>query len=457
MLAPAMVLILAMLLGPQPIRAQIAAITHVTIVDPAGGPLQPDMTVVISGNRIAAVGSASSVVVPRGARVIDGKGRYLIPGLWDMHVHLSHLPAEMLPLFLANGVLGVRDMGGEVEQVLRWREQVTSGRLLAPRIVAPGPVVESPGWLAMLRDRAADLPGALDLARQRTGVGTAADARRAVDSAAALGVDFIKVRNSASRESYLALLREARRKNLPVAGHAPHPVGPAEASDSGHASFEHAFLPALDGMTPADRAALFRRFRDNGTAFTPTLIAGRNHRLLPDSVVRAALADSLGAHDARRAYVPPRLVKKWREEWELTKRDRPRDWAALHRSLLRDVREMQREGVRILAGTDVGVQFVYPGWALHQELALLVTEGGLSPQEALRSATLSPVEFLGLQQRLGTVEAGKLADLVLLDANPLEDIRNTQKIHAVVIDGRVHDRRMLDRLLEAARAAARVR
>lgn len=435
------------------VPAQDVAITHVTVVDAAGGPSRPGMTVLVSGDRITAVGSAASVTVPRGARVIDGRGRYLIPGLWDMHVHLSYLPAEALPLFLANGVLGVREMGGEVEQLLRWRGEIAAGRLPGPRIIVPGPVVESPQWLAMLRDRAGDLPGAAGLLRQRTGVGTAEDARRAVDSAAALGVDFIKIRNSASRESYFALAREARRRGLPLAGHAPQPVGPGEASDSGHASFEHAFLPALDGMTPADRAALFRRFRANGTAVTPTLIAGRNHRLLPDSVVAAALADSLGVRDARRRYLPPRLLAKWREERELVTRDRPRDWAALHRSHLRDVREMQREGVRILAGTDVGVQLVYPGWGLHEELELLVREAGLTPAEALRSATLAPAEFLGLQRALGTVEVGKLADLVLLDADPLADIRNTRRIRAVVVNGRLHDRAALDAMLEGVRTA----
>lgn len=438
-----------------PLQAQSVAITHVTVLDPASGTAQADVTVVISGDRIADVGRAGSVEIPSGARVIDGRGQYLIPGLWDMHVHLSHARAGSLPLFVANGVLGVRDMGGEVEQVLAWRDAVAAGRLLGPRILAPGPVVETPEWLAMLAERGGDLPSARALLRQRVGVGTVEEARQAVDSMAALGADFVKLRNSGSREAYLALLREARRQNLSVVGHAPRPVGPGEASDSGHASFEHAFVPALDGMTPADRAALFRRFRANGTAVTPTLLAGRNHRLLPDSSVLAALMDTLGTRDPRRRYVSPGLVEKWREEWELTKRDRPRDWAALHRSHLRDVGEMQREGVRILAGTDVGVQLVYPGWSLHEELEMLVVDAGLSPQDALRSATVSPAEFLGLQHRFGSVAVGKTADLVLLDADPLEDIRNTRRIRAVVHNGQILERAALDALLEEAKVAAR--
>jgi imidazolonepropionase-like amidohydrolase len=443
------------LLNPPQSPAPVVAITQITIIDPAGGPSRPEMTVLLSGDRIATVGPSATVQVPAGARVIDGRGKYVIPGLWDMHVHLSYLPAEALPLFLVSGVLGVREMGGEVERIFEWREQVAAGRLLGPRIVAPGPVVESPAWLALLRERASDLPGARELLRVRIGVGTAEDAQQAVDSAAAMGADFIKFRNNASRESYFALAREARRQKLPLAGHAPHSMSPEEASDSGHASFEHGFLPALDGMTPADRAALFRRFRANGSAVTPTLIAGRNHRLLPDSLILAALADSLGVRDPRMRYVPARLRAKWREEWELTKRDRPRDWAALQRSHLRDVGEMQREGVRILAGTDFGVQFVHPGWSLHEELELLVTEAGLSPQEALRSATLSAAEFLGLQHTLGTVEAGKSAELVILDADPLQDIRNTQRVHTVIRRGQVHDRAALNRMLAQVHAAVR--
>lgn len=428
-------------------RPASTAITGVTVIDTRSGESRAGVTVLLTGDRIAAVGRDEEVRVPRGARVVDGRGKYLIPGLWDMHVHLSYLEPATLALFPANGVLAVREMGGEVEELLRYRGDVREGRLIGPRVYLPGPVVESPGWLAMLRERGGDLPGAAAILRQRMGVATQEEAREAVDSAAALDADFVKLRNNASRDAFFALARAARGRGLPLAGHAPRYVSPAEASDSGQSSFEHSFLPSLDGMTPESRAALFRRFRENGTAVTPTLIAGRNHRLLPDSVVLAALADSLGTRDPRMRHLPRALLTKWREEWELTRRDRPYDWEALHRSSLRDVAEMRAAGTPILAGTDVGVQLVLPGWGLHEELELLVTLAGLTPLEALRSATAAPAAFFGLQDRMGGVAEGMAADLVLLDADPRLDIRNTRRIRAVVAGGTLLDRAALDRLL----------
>jgi hypothetical protein len=283
-------------------------------------------------------------------------------------------------------------------------------------------------------------------------VDTPEDARRVVDSIAALGADFLKLRNAASREAFFALAAAARRRGLPLVGHPPQNVSPEEASDSGQRSFEHQFLPPLDGMTPEARMRLFRRFAENGTAFVPTLVASRGYRLLPDSLVLAVIADSTGVREPRRRYVSRELAEDWRVQIGMKQSERPRDWHAYHRSTLRDLREMHSAGVPLLAGTDAAAPLVFPGFSLHEELELLVSEGGLTPLQALRSATGTPAEFLQLQDSLGSIAPGKLADLVLLDANPLDDIRNTQRIRAVVANGRLLDRPALDSLLAQARA-----
>jgi adenine deaminase len=197
---------------------------------------------------------------------------------------------------------------------------------------------------------------------------------------------------------------------------------------------------------------LFRRFAENGTAFVPTLIANRGYRLLPDSLVLAVIADSAGVHEPRRRYVSRDLAEDWRVQIGMKQSERPRDWHAYHRSTLRDLREMQLAGVPLLAGTDAAAPLVFPGFSLHEELELLVSEGGLTPLQALRSATGTPAEFVELQDSLGSIAPGKLADLVLLDANPLDDIRNTQRIRSVVANGRLLDRPALDSLLAQARA-----
>ncbi|HEV2129541.1 MAG TPA: amidohydrolase family protein [Longimicrobiaceae bacterium] len=429
------------------------AITNVAVIDASGAPHRPGMTVVVTGRRIAALGRTGTVEVPRGARVIDGAGKYLIPGLWDMHVHLSYVGRHALPLFLANGVTGVRDMGGDFAQVAAWRDSIAVGHLLGPRIKAAGPIVESTRWLQFARAAVQQAGGRdEDKLARRVGVDTPEDARRVVDSVAALGADFLKLRNAASREAFFALAAEARRRELPLVGHAPHNVSPEEASNAGQRSFEHEFLPPLDGMTTEARARLFRRFAENGTAFVPTMVANRGYRLLPDSLVLAVIADSTGTREPRRRYVSRELAEDWRVQIGMKQSERPRDWHAYHRSTLRDLREMQSAGVPLLAGTDAAAPLVFPGFSLHEELELLVREGGLTPLQALRSATHNPAEFLALQDSLGTIARGKLADLVLLDANPLDDIRNTQRIRAVVANGRLLERAALDSLLAQARA-----
>lgn len=426
------------------------AITRVSVIDASDSAPRPEQTVVIRGNRIAAVGPAGSVAVPRGATVVDGRGKFLVPGFWDMHVHTT-VPGgrDLLGLYLANGVTGVRDMADEWAELSAWRREIRAGRLAGPRIVASGPYLEG-----------GDVPIPHLLAR------TTDEARAGVDSLMALGVDFVKVHSQLRPETYFAIARRARERGIPFAGHVPRTVGALAASDSGQRSIEHLLaIPAP--CSPADSIALAPRFPvqaalgrcssasldvlyarlvRNGTWVTPTFTAQYEVAIWPG---REVPGDAFGRFlpDTLRRYVAgifpmPAGV--------------PAGADSVGRAMLarrmHQVAAMHRAGVRVLAGTDAPLRNSPPGFGLHEELSLLV-QGGLTPMEALRAATLAAAEYLGMTDSLGTVAPGKLADLILLDADPLADIRNTRRIAAVVADGRLLDSATRTRLLERPRAA----
>ena len=456
--------IASLLLGAtqQPDRA--VAFTNVAVVDVAAGTVRRDQTVVVVGQRISLVGPTRDTRPPANARVVNAAGQYMIPGMWDMHAHLAMAGRPALDVLLANGVTGVRDMGGGLSRVREWRDSARAGMIAGPRIRMAGPIFESARWRESViglfrRDGHED--GAQSII-ERIGVATPDDAIRAVDSVITLGGEFVKVRTGSNAATFYAILRAARARGLPVVGHAPTQVPLAAISDSGMASVEHSFFGVIDGrggmeldsVPPAERRAIFGRFARNRTAVTPTLIAGKGYRHTPNDVVLAIVADSLGRIEPRRRHVSRALADHWRGQIDLKRYEGPLDWDANRRSKLRDLRELRAAGVPILAGTDLGAPLVYPGFALHDELDLLVREAGLTPAQALRAATLTPAEFFGATDSLGTVAPGKLADLVLLRANPLDNIRNVATIQSVVANGRVFSREELDGLLSTGQPKA---
>jgi imidazolonepropionase-like amidohydrolase len=407
------------------------AITHVTVVDVAAGQLLPDQSVVVRGDRILRTGDAAGTGVPVGAMVVDGRGRFVIPGLWDMHVHAlfdAEVARAFLPAFVAYGVTGVRDMGGKVNVMRAARFAVLAGTLVGPRIVAAGAVLDGPQ----------PVDPSVSLA-----VGTPDQARTAVDSLANSGADFIKVYTLLPRAAYFAALREAARLHLPVAGHVPTDVTTREAADSGQRSIEH----LRDEVEPLCKAAadaacgqLLDTLRAHHVWLVPTLVVLRTKAILDDSSLvqdpRLGAVPGLvrAAWDGIRAGQSGRPPTYWRE-----KRARFRGELALTGAAWRD-------SVALLAGSDAGALYTFPGSSLHDELVQLV-RAGLTPAAALRAATLGPAEFLGAADSMGTVALGKVADLVLLDADPLVDIRNTRSIRAVILHGRLFSRAALDSLL----------
>ena len=435
-------------------------LTHVTVIDVTGAPSQPDTTVIVVGNRIAAVGKTGKVRVPKNARVVDASGRFLIPGLWDMHAHALtyHRFGYSFPLLIANGVTGIREMGSDltVDEVNKVRQDILSGRLLGPRFGALTYKI---------------LDGAGTQLINAIAVVTPDEGRQLVRTYKQSGADFIKPYNLLSREVYLAILDEAKKQNIPLEGHIPFSMSAAEVSDLGQLVIEHNFGVLLScssneeelrkqtqsravpwPQTEAKAAAtfdpqkakkLFERFVRNGTWSCPTLSF---QKMLPlENSNRFAIASR---------YVPKAQIDVWQTAYERAERNALPQYREIRYEMLsKIIGQMRRAGVGILAGTDTGAFFAVPGFSLHDELEELV-KAGLSPIEALRTATLNPATFLHKEKELGTVTKGKLADLVLLDANPLEDISNTKMIDAVVLNGRLLDRRTLDKMLAGVEAAA---
>ena len=409
---------------------QAIAITHVTVLNPGDAAPLRAQTVLVRGNRIVAV--APVIPLPPHSKVLEGRGKFLIPGLWDMHVH-TDVPGGrgVLALYVANGVTGVRDMGGDWDTLRSWRQAIARGVLIGPRLVVSGPYLDG-------NDQ--PIPHLL--------VRTPAEAVAAVDSLARLGVDFVKLHTGLTREAYFAAERAARAHQLPVAGHVPRVVGAADASDSGLASIEH-LLAIPVPCTPAESVALEPRYpvqvalgRCSSRDLAPLYaLLVRNHTwVTPTFSAQVEVAGWPGHSvpgDSLQHYLPAMLRKFVTRIFPMPD-SIPKGADSVGRAMLarrlRQVAELQRAGVGILTGTDAPLRNSPPGFGLHEELFLLV-QGGLSPAAALRAATSDAARFLGLQDSLGSIAPGKLADLVLLDANPLADIRNTRRIRAVIANG----------------------
>lgn len=423
-------------------QTQSLVFTHVTVIDMTGAPPMPDMTVIITGERITKIDHSRLVSIPRGAQVINARGKYLIPGLWDMHVHLSWTKGGALPVLVANGVTGVRDMGGRLGELDEWRTKIAAGILTGPRIFRAGPILNGQKFNIY-----------------QMVSGNPEETRGVVRALKEVGVDFIKTHRRMPRESYFALIDEAKKQGLALVGHIPMTVTPEEASDAGQATLEHTetlfegtFAAALKGRKLPDAIRQFRadgaeqlfaRFVKNHTVVDPTLVAFRAY---------VEGSDPSSTPDPRSRYVALSLKKEWQK---ILKPASPEDLAELKATFaeLREVvRLMNRAGVTLVAGSDIAGPRI-PGFSLHDELMLLV-EAGLTPMQALQAATLTPAKVLNKAKELGSVEAGKLADLVLLDSDPLADIRNTQRIRAVVVNGKLLNRMALDRLLAEAELAA---
>src|SRR5579863_4426599 len=446
--------------SPSLLAEGVSVIDDVTVIDVTGGPSRPHRAVVMQNGYITGIHKTKGYHIRGGATHINGTGKFLIPGLWDMHVHTvfgDWFPRGKdiaLPLFIANGITGVRDMGGELDVLQQWRKEIAAGALIGPRMVIAGPMLDGPH---------PRFPSSIAIA-------TPGDGRRAVDDLKRRGADFIKLQSLVPRDAVFAIAEEAQKQGIPFVGHVPDAVRASEMSNAGQKSFEH-LIGIFEGSSPLEdefikgnksegkflstydpkrAAALFALLAKNQTWQCPTLVWERGGNLIDETDF---------AHDTRAKYVPANWKNvTWKRFTDEIMRDFNTDDLAARKAFvakeLEVVNQMHRAGIPFLAGTDTppGV-YIFPGFSLHEELQRFVA-AGFTPLEALQTATLNPAKFLGMEDRLGTIAEGKLADMVLLDANPLEDIRNTQKIAGVIANGRYLSRAQLDKILTEVEAAA---
>ena len=401
------------------------AITHVSVVDVINGQLLPDVTVVITGNQISTISSANKLSFPAATATVDGRGKFLIPGLWDMHVHLGNATEAALPMLVASGVTGVRDMGSpSFETLRRWRIEALRGERVGPRIVAPGPILTMGPpyfWEKVIHN-----PD---------------EGRKAVDMLVETGVDFIKITQSLDRDTYFAVADEARKLDIPLVGHLPindnglgYKVSGTEASNAGQKCFEHGQGIPLP-VEPKD-PDLIPALLKNHTWVDPTIITYWS---------RAHIQELAAAQDDPRL---KHIAPGFKQFWDSQLSGYPKNSnipLKVFQWRLEQVPMLQKAGVPLLAGTDLGFAYIYPGDVI-KELELFV-QAGLTPLEALRTATINPARFLNKDTELGSVEERKLADLVLLDGNPLDDIHNLRSVRAVVFNGRFFDRTQLDAMV----------
>jgi imidazolonepropionase-like amidohydrolase len=438
------------------------AITNVTVIDVAAGVARPGLTVVVAGDRIAAVGPTATTLIPVGLPRADGTGKFLVPGFWDMHIHITD--NETWPVLLRHGVTGVRHMFSLNIGVPDSKAERARGPV-RPRIVAAS---------HMLDGKESHIPFPFSVRVLKAN--KAAEAEERVRELKKHGDEFVKVYSMLPAEAYFAAVKEAKKQDLRVAGHVPYVLSVNQVSDAGQWTVEHlegvdeacspnearylakladfaagkitdphtgwkVALEAQESFDPQVAAATFARFVRNDTWHVPTLVQVRGLSILDDQ--------EIPSKEAQKQL--PLLVRfLWKREFLKDGVKLPNGRRFYSLQDLRDLKQfvegeiklvglMHKAGVQILAGTDWPSPQVFPGESLHDELELFV-RAGMTPAEALRTATINPAKCLNRETDLGSVETGHYADLVLLTADPLKDIRNTRTVDAVWVGGRRAER-----------------
>lgn len=429
------------------------AFVDITVVPMDAGPaIRTHQTVIVQDTRIAQIGSASALSAAGIENILSGRGKFMIPGLADMHVHLQDdmsplVNKAILTLFVANGVTTVRNMFGTPDHLLL-RKLIADGKLLGPRVLTTGPALDG---------RPTRLPRSI-------AVTTPAEANRVVAVQKAMGFDAIKVYNSLTKEVYDTVIAAARREGIPVVGHVPVAVGLAGAISSGQRSIEHldGYVDAIESDASPYRqatdwrsrmlafsyidtgrlAGIVRKTFEAGAWNCPTLVV--SDKWLPPSQRKVLMTSP------EVTYVPKSIVNRWEPTLPFRGLDQAgyNQFRTAQAERRRIVLALSRAGCGILAGTDTPSPYVVPGYSVVKELEDFV-QAGLTPMEALRSATIAPAKFLGMDGEFGSLEPGKSADLVVLNGNPLESIDYLKQISGVMLRGRWLPASELERMLRA--------
>jgi imidazolonepropionase-like amidohydrolase len=441
-------------------------IRSVRIIDVKTGKITPGQAIAVRNDSIIAVMNNKQATQYQATQTVDGQGKYAMPGLWDMHMHfgggdtLAGENKNFLPLYLAHGITTIRDCAADISMdVLKWRDDINNGQLQGPTIFTSGPKLEGykSVWLGDLE------------------IGTSAELQQALDSLQKLKVDFVKItENTIQPDIYLEALKEARKRGMLISGHVPYVLTMQQVTDAGLSSVEHltyawkasvkddaAFARAiangeikgkdinkyiLNNFDTAAAMNTYRHMAEKGTFITPTLTLGN---------VMAYFDQDNHQHDPYLQYIGKGLQRTYEMR---VKRIITDDSAAIAwRKMIYEKSSsilplLQKAGVTIMAGTDAGYlnSFDYPGIGLHQELALMV-KFGLTPLEALQASVINSPAYLH-KTNYGAIAPGKKADILLLDANPVADIHNTQKIFALIVKGKLLNRSALDGLLQEVKA-----
>jgi len=450
----------------------LIAITNTSIINMNDGKISEGMTLIIKKGIIAKIGKSNELEISSKAKTVNGTGKFVIPGLWDMHAHTSSEQVTrsiLYPTFIANGITGIRVLSADcfepcwelqmnIDQSRQLQSEVEKSILVGPKSIFGSTYINGakPGETSTIK-----APGNRE------------DGKKLVHLLLDREVDFIKIYDEIPREAYFGIADEANKNGLPIAGHVPVSIKASEASDAGQKSIEHCcagslfeecsseekrlreqIIKRIQSREPKNMYSLvlelvktyddakcqevFKKFLENNTFYTPTLIATEMDNILRKDDWR---------DDQRLKYLPKNEYEFWIEDEIATK-----EMLGIQDPLIREKRfelvgDMNKAGVKLLAGSDCGVFGVHYGSGLHDELALLV-EAGLTELEALQTATLNAAEYANKLASYGNIKIGLIADLVLLDANPLDNISNTKQIYSVLSNGKFYDRLSLDIILE---------
>ena len=434
-----------------PIAANTTRIIDVTVVDVENGIAVPGQTVIIVGDRIAKIGAPAELGIQEPAQTINGHRLYLMPGLVDAHVHYFDAPV-FGRLMMANGVLLVRDMGMPNEYILKLRDALNRGETLGPEMIATGAMLD--GYPPLIPSIA-------------LGIHTPEEGRAAVTKQAEAGVEMIKVYSRLDKEVFLAIVDEARKRGLKVVAHLPESIYIEDAAAAGLGSSEHfngfekviakllgepvrlafvgqaseaGYFQRLGEVNPEALQGVYQRIRASGLTICPTVVTFKTLTNLE--------AFQTGSFP-RSEYISQSVMDLWKSLW--ARQGNLPDF--IWRNWARMVSELHKAGVPLMVGTDLMLPGILAGYAVHEEMVIW-QEAGIPPADVLRSATIVPAQFMGLGDRLGSVSEGKTASVVLVRANPLEDIRNAQQIEGVFLRGQFFSRKDLDRLLDEAKELA---
>jgi imidazolonepropionase-like amidohydrolase len=431
--------------------ADIYAITNISLVDVENGIAIPNHTVIVINDRIDKIGAQGKVDIPRGAIIINGHGLYLMPGLVDAHVHYFDAPV-FGRLMIANGVLLVRDTGMPNEYILPLRDQLNRGETLGPELITTGAILDG------------DPPIIPSIS---VGIKTPEEGRAEVRKQAAVGVDMIKTYSRLDKDVFLAIVDEAKKSNLKVVAHLPESIYIEDAAAAGLGSSEHfngfekviakllgepvklifagqasdsGYFQRLDEVNPEELHGVYQRIRASGMTLCPTVVTFKT---------LTNIDPFRNGNFPRSEYISQGVTDLWKSMW--TQQQNLPDF--IWQNWMRMVIDLNKAGVPLMIGTDLMLPGIIPGYSVHEEMVIW-QEAGIPAADVLRSATLVPAQFMGLEDRLGSIREGKTASMVLVRANPLEDISSAQQIESVFLRGRYFSREDLDQLLDEAKELA---